>query len=248
MDTPAPTTMGVQFANMDQPVNPELPSRMPFPGAMMQAPGGPLIAPSGDVQTFNEPQPGPGGLKAGDLKEAMLAVQSAMRFQGARGLSEDLQRGIPPDQALLRNGAKMFYNSPAAFGAAMTKMGIGGMKGGGDGPYQLRSVLAPDGQEVEGIGLASGSGGSVHIVSTDKAAVQKAKQAAADVKAATTRSQKLLDAAIKDRDQTAALSPKYAAKQALVEQLQAKLAGAPSAAPAPRVVKWEDFLKQKDAQ
>jgi hypothetical protein len=209
--------------------------RANFPGAYQQTSGGPLIAPSGDIQTFNEPEPMQGGMKAADLKQAMAAVQAAMRFQGARGLSEDLQRGIPPDQALLRNGSKMFYNAPQAFAATMAKMGLGNV-GGTGGPLQLRPVIGPDGQPVTGVGAASGAGGSVHIVETNKAEQQKAKQAAIDAKAAQGVMQKALAAAIKDRDNTAPKSPQFAAKQAAVAALRAKLAGGVDASV--KVRKW----------
>ncbi len=136
--------------------------RETIPFAWQQSQSGALQAPSGDYRTFNEPEPGPGGMKASDLKEAMAIVQSAMRFQGARGLAEDLQRGVPLEQSLLKHGEKLFAGHETMLPGALSKaqsqitpsmssvMGI--------------PVLHPTTKEpIENLVAIPGKGGGMHI-------------------------------------------------------------------------------------
>lgn len=193
------------------------PFRADFPGATQQQPGGgALVSPSGDVQTFNEPQPGPGGLKASDLKSAMEAVQAAMRFQGARGFSEELQRGTPPEQALLKHGDKMFYNAPAAFASALGRLKNSQAD---TGPIMGVPVIDPATQQaIPGVTAVRGQGGAMHSF-VDKGNTEEKSLAreARRFKASQLKSQ------IKDAETALSSIPAASPRRAEAEATLAKL-------------------------
>lgn len=92
-----------------------LPGRADFPGAL----GGNQDA-AGDYRSYAEPTAAPdAGMKQGDLKSAEAAVAMAMRFQGMRGFQEDVAAGMPQEQAILKHGPKMFFNTPQSYTRAL---------------------------------------------------------------------------------------------------------------------------------
>jgi hypothetical protein len=87
------------------------------PGLTFVDPGAVTNA-SGDPYSAAEPPPPPTPSPA-EMKQAMAGVQQAMRWQGQRGFEEALKRGVPPEQAILDWGSKMFFNDPHNYVNAM---------------------------------------------------------------------------------------------------------------------------------
>lgn len=74
----------------------------------------------GDPRSYAEPPPAPSASMTPQmLKQAQDAVAAAMRFQGSRAFSEDVQAGTPPEVAILKHGPKMFFNNPAGYATAL---------------------------------------------------------------------------------------------------------------------------------
>lgn len=94
---------------------PPLPGRADFPGAL-----GATQDAAGDFRSYAEPEQAAGpGIKPADLKAAEGAVAMAMRFQGMRGFQEDVAAGMPQEQAILKHGPKMFFNTPQTYTRAL---------------------------------------------------------------------------------------------------------------------------------
>lgn len=53
------------------------------------------------------------------IADAEKAISTAIRFQGLRGYEQDIRSGLTPEQALLRNGPRMFYSHPSAIAPMM---------------------------------------------------------------------------------------------------------------------------------
>jgi len=111
------------------------------------------------------------------------------------------------------------------------------------GPLNLRTLIGPDGQPVEGVGAIGGQGTGLHIVQTDKAKAERIKEAAKAAKLVEANDKKLLAAAIKERDSHPALSPQFAASQKVVDALQAK-AQPGATSPEAKAAKANDIARQ----
>lgn len=139
------------------PVNPQ--PALPLPGRADFMPN----MPAPELQrSWAEPQgPATGGPNAKDLAAAQHAVMQAMKFQGLRSYQEDLAMGMPPEQALLKNGHKMFPDNPAQFVHALTqakpKMPM-------TGPVQTSPALDENQMPIKGTHIVRTATGGFHII------------------------------------------------------------------------------------
>ena len=192
---------------------PPLPGRADFPGAYQQSSGGPLIAPSGDIQSFAEPQPVSGpGMKAQDLKAANDAVAAAMQFQGHRSFMADVANGVPFEKALWKNADKIFFHSPSSFNAAV-KMSMAHNVP----PFEPSTRTLPDGTRLIGIGPNRWQADPM------QAREQASANALTKEKRTATRKQIQDSLKVAHSELPGPTSPLYKAKKAEIDDLEKKL-------------------------
>lgn len=150
----------------------------PLPG---RADWGPAQPPADSYRTYNEP-PQDIGMSPKNLKDAEGAIAMAMRFQGMRGFQDDLASGVAPDQALLKNAQKIFFNAPSALGAAVGRI-ANIPPPFTPGPVQAQPVLHPvTKQPIRGLYSAPSKGGAVNIGAIPGEGVPKADNYARNFK------------------------------------------------------------------
>lgn len=139
------------------PVDPQ--PALPLPG---RADFMPTMPAPGLQRSWAEPQGhATGGPNAKDLAAAQHAVMQAMKFQGLRSYQEDLAMGMPPEQALLKNGHKMFPDNPAQFVHALT---LAKPKMPMTGPVQASPVVDENKIPIKGHYLIQTPEGHFHSI------------------------------------------------------------------------------------
>lgn len=166
------------------------------------------------------------------IREAEAAVAAGLRYQGMRGFQQDVEGGLAPDKAILKHGAKMFFNNPQGLALALHRLAA--TPASDTGPAQTVPALDASGVPVPGVHILRSPHG-FHVIHEPPSVENK--QAAEGRKFHLSQIRDDLKAARKALADLPALSANRPAAQAEVSRLQQsaeQLLGAkPAAASAP---------------